>query len=49
MNKKRSSALELSKYAFLLPVLIFVAAAFTVTKADEKNFGGGAIGQTDGG
>ncbi|QBQ40550.1 hypothetical protein E2P86_05040 [Sphingobacterium psychroaquaticum] len=36
MNKKRSSALELSKYAFLLPVLIFVAAAFTVTKADEK-------------
>ncbi|TDS11081.1 M56 family metallopeptidase [Sphingobacterium paludis] len=36
MNKKRSSTLELSKYAFLLPVLIFVAGAFTLTKADDR-------------
>ncbi|KGE13933.1 M56 family metallopeptidase [Sphingobacterium deserti] len=35
MNKKRSSKLELSKYAFLLPILIFAAGAFTVSKADD--------------
>lgn len=34
MNKKRSKKLELSKYAFLLPVIIFFASAFTVSKAD---------------
>jgi len=34
MNKKRSSKLELGKYAFLLPVMIFAAAAFTVDRAD---------------
>ena len=36
MNKKRSSKLELSKYAFLLPVLLIAGASFTVSKA-EKN------------
>lgn len=36
MNKKRSSTFELSKYIFLLPLIIFSAAAFTVTKADAK-------------
>lgn len=35
MNKKRSSKLQLSKYAFLLPIIIFSAGAFTVTKADD--------------
>ena len=36
MNKKRSSALELGKYICLLPLIIFAAAAFTVTKVDAK-------------
>ena len=36
MNKKRSSKLELSKYAFLLPVFLIAGASFTVSKA-EKN------------
>lgn len=36
MNKKRSSSLALSKYLCLIPLIIFVAAAFTVTKADTK-------------
>jgi TonB-dependent SusC/RagA subfamily outer membrane receptor len=36
MNKKRSSKLELSKYAFLLPILILVGATFTVNKAEGK-------------
>lgn len=36
MNKKKSSKLELSKYAFLLPVIIFSAGAFTISKADGK-------------
>lgn len=36
MNKKRSSKLELSKYVFLIPVFVFVAGAFTVSKADDK-------------
>src|SRR5690606_41218336 len=36
MNKKRSSKLELSKYAFILPLVIFAAGAFTVSKADGK-------------
>ncbi len=35
MNKKRSSKLQLSNYAFLLPIIIFLAGAFTVTKADD--------------
>ncbi|MFC3354336.1 M56 family metallopeptidase [Sphingobacterium zeae] len=34
MNKKRSSKLELSKYAFLLPVFLLTGAAFTVSKAE---------------
>jgi len=36
MNKKRSSKLELSKYAFLLPVFLITGASFSVSKA-EKN------------
>ncbi len=36
MNKKRSSKLELSKYAFLLPILILTGASFTVSKAESK-------------
>lgn len=36
MNKKKSSKLELSKYAFLLPIVIFSAGAFTISKADGK-------------
>ncbi|TYR38255.1 TonB-dependent receptor plug domain-containing protein [Sphingobacterium phlebotomi] len=36
MNKKKSSKLQLSKYAFLLPVMIFSAGAFTISKADGK-------------
>lgn len=36
MNKKKSSKLQLSKYAFLLPVIIFSAGAFTISKADGK-------------
>lgn len=36
MNKKKSSKLELSKYAFLLPIVIFSAGAFTISKADSK-------------
>jgi TonB-dependent SusC/RagA subfamily outer membrane receptor len=36
MNKKRSSKLELSKYAFLLPIVIFTAGAFTVDKTEAK-------------
>ncbi len=36
MNKKRSSKIELSKYAFLLPVLLLVGASFTASKADDK-------------
>ncbi|WP_437922318.1 TonB-dependent receptor plug domain-containing protein [Sphingobacterium sp. LRF_L2] len=35
MNKKRSSKIQLSKYAFLLPIIIFSAGAFTVSKADD--------------
>ncbi|WP_104383966.1 TonB-dependent receptor plug domain-containing protein [Sphingobacterium sp. HMA12] len=34
MNKKRSSKIELSKYAFLLPVFLLAGAAFTVSKAE---------------
>lgn len=34
MNKKRSSKIELSKYAFLLPVFLLMGAAFTVSKAE---------------
>lgn len=34
MNKKRSSKIELSKYAFLLPVFLLTGAAFTVSKAE---------------
>src|SRR5690606_11635510 len=36
MNKRRSSKLELSKYAFWLPILIVAGASFTVSKAEEK-------------
>ena len=36
MNKKKSSKLELSKYAFLLPIVIFSAGAFTISKADSR-------------
>jgi len=36
MNKKKSSKLELSKYAFLLPIFIFSAGAFTISKADSR-------------
>ena len=36
MNKKRSSKLELSKYAFLLPIVILTGASFTVSKAEAK-------------
>src|SRR5690606_18942893 len=36
MNKRRSSKLELSKYAFLLPVLILVGASFTVSKTEGE-------------
>ena len=35
MNKKRSSRLELSKYAFLLPVLLIAGMSFTVSKAES--------------
>ncbi|WP_411972287.1 TonB-dependent receptor plug domain-containing protein [Sphingobacterium sp. Lzh-3] len=34
MNKKRSSKIELGKYAFLLPVFLLTGAAFTVSKAE---------------
>ncbi|MCS4225242.1 TonB-dependent receptor plug domain-containing protein [Sphingobacterium sp. BIGb0165] len=34
MNRKRSSKIELSKYAFLLPVFLLTGAAFTVSKAE---------------
>ncbi|GAA4182870.1 M56 family metallopeptidase [Sphingobacterium ginsenosidimutans] len=34
MNKKRSSKIELSKYAFLLPIFLLMGAAFTVSKAE---------------
>jgi len=36
MNKKRSSKLELSKYVFLLPVLIITGITFTVNQAEAK-------------
>lgn len=36
MNRSRSRKIELGKYAFLLPLVILFAAAFTVSKADEK-------------
>ncbi|MDF2516746.1 MAG: hypothetical protein K0R59_2042 [Sphingobacterium sp.] len=36
MNKKRSSKIELSKYAFLLPVFLLSGAAFTVSKAENS-------------
>ena len=36
MNKKRSSKIELSKYAFLLPIFLLTGAAFTVSKAEEN-------------
>lgn len=35
MNRKKSSKIELSKYAFLLPIIIFSAGAFTVSRADD--------------
>ena len=36
MNRARSRKVELGKYAFLFPLVILFAAAFTVSKADEK-------------
>ncbi len=36
MNKKRSSKLELSKYAMLIPVLVLASAAFTVNKVEAN-------------
>lgn len=36
MNKRRSSKMELSKYAFLLPIVILAGASFTVSKAEGK-------------
>src|SRR5690606_27503962 len=35
-NKNRSSKLELSKYAFLLPVIILIGASFTVQKTEKQ-------------
>lgn len=36
MNKKRSSQMELSKYAFLLPIIILIGASFTVHQTEKK-------------
>ncbi|MFD2743836.1 MULTISPECIES: M56 family metallopeptidase [Sphingobacterium] len=36
MNKKRSSKLELSKYAMLIPVLVLASAAFTVNQVEAN-------------
>jgi TonB-dependent SusC/RagA subfamily outer membrane receptor len=36
MNKKRSSKLELSKYAFLLPVFLIAGMSFTVSEAENN-------------
>ncbi len=36
MNKKRSSKLELSKYAFLLPIMLLAGASFAVSQAESK-------------
>ncbi|PVH26232.1 M56 family metallopeptidase [Sphingobacterium corticibacter] len=36
MNKKRSSKLELSKYAMLIPVLVLASAAFTVNRVEAN-------------
>src|SRR5690606_1602090 len=48
MNKRRSSRLALSKYAFLLPVIIFFAGAFTVSKADDHIAGAVQTGKQTG-
>ncbi|WP_164122405.1 TonB-dependent receptor plug domain-containing protein [Sphingobacterium sp. xlx-130] len=36
MNKRRSAKIELSKYAFLLPIVILAGASFTVSNAEGK-------------
>ncbi|MFZ4261100.1 M56 family metallopeptidase [Sphingobacterium sp. HJSM2_6] len=36
MNKKRSSKMELGKYAFLLPIMIMAGITFTVNQAEAK-------------
>lgn len=36
MNKRRSSRLELSRYAFLLPIFLLAGASFTVSQAESK-------------
>ncbi|UIR56325.1 TonB-dependent receptor plug domain-containing protein [Sphingobacterium sp. SRCM116780] len=36
MNKKRSAKIQMSKYAFMLPVFILTAGAFTLNKAEAK-------------
>lgn len=36
MNKKRSSRLALSKYVFLLPILLLAGATFTLSQAESR-------------
>lgn len=36
MNKKRSAKIQMSKYAFMLPIFVLTAAAFTLNKAEAK-------------
>ncbi|MCL7988025.1 TonB-dependent receptor plug domain-containing protein [Sphingobacterium sp. lm-10] len=36
MNKKRSSKIELSKYAMLIPVLVLASAAFTINQVEAN-------------
>lgn len=36
MNKKRSHRIELGKYVFLFPLVIFIGASFTVQKAEAN-------------
>lgn len=36
MNKKRSAKIQLGKYAFMLPIFVLTAGAFTLNKAEAK-------------
>lgn len=36
MNKKRSAKIQISKYAFMLPIFVLTAGAFTLKKAEAK-------------
>ncbi|MDH5825369.1 M56 family metallopeptidase [Sphingobacterium faecium] len=36
MNKKRSAKIQIGKYAFMLPVLVLTAGAFTLNSAEAK-------------